>query len=193
MGIPKGHVWPENVRADDGTIRMTKGKSMRTIDLKTALEELQKLADADSSRTASCSLAERINGKLEAVCLVGHAYADWGIPLSALYNMENVVGAERFIEPLDDEYDDDDWRNPKFGERYGLQFTIAAGAVLAFAQALQDNGESWGQVVEKTKARAIAAWGPDLIDDGEIYKHGSHRISWPVGELLPTTTLRSTF
>lgn len=178
--------------------RMTKGKDMRTIDLRTALEELQKLADANPTRTEECTLAtsfrddnDRVSWR--AVCIVGHAYADWGIPLSTLYHMENVVGAERLVDRLDDEFDDDDWSDPKFGERFGLQFTVAAIAVLALAQTLQDNGVKWGPAVAEAKDRAIAAWGPDLIDDGEIYRHGSQRVSWPVGELLPTTAPRSTF
>lgn len=149
---------------------------VRVIHLADAIAEIEKLVEREGADTVRpCVLAERTgrrsNGEFKAVCVVGSAYADWGIPLRDLDLWENAFGAEHWInrEWLDDSGEIDFLR-------YGLQFTRAAAWFLRSVQVLQDAGTRWGTALEQTRGRAHVLYGTSLEegDDAELYKHGTH-------------------
>lgn len=164
-------------------------REIRTIDLKTVVAIIQKLADEHPGRIARCTLASRmpdlIDGEVvdvpHAVCIVGHAYLVLGVPVSDLCDIENVVGAERWTN--------DDWAEHEgpvdFPGLYGIQFTVAARAFMLQVQREQDAGTEWGSAVWRTIGRAHVVFGTELNDPGEIFEHGERPL-WPQGE-VPTT------
>lgn len=150
---------------------------VRVIHLADAIAELEQLVEREGADTVrSCVLAERkrrrhSDDEFTAVCIVGNAYADWGIPLRDLDLWENTFGAERWInrEWLDDSGAID-------FRRYGLQFTRAAAWLLRSVQFEQDFGTRWGTALERTRGRAHVLYGTDLDEglDVELYEHGTH-------------------
>lgn len=153
-------------------------REIRVITLKDAVEELRKLADRVPHRVAVGILAEPFgyipSGAQHAVCIVGHAYAEWGIPVADLACWENRVGAERWLPGTGP----DGEGGPVDFLDYGIRFTVAAAAFLHEAQKLQDGGITWGTVFHTLLGRAHVVFGTELIDEGTLYEHGEN-ISWP--------------
>lgn len=75
-------------------------------------------------------------------CIAGCAFSAWGVSLSALIAVEGVCVDEIALDwPLD-----------------GVELTEAAEDVLCTAQNRQDDGATWGHVLELAMDKAVE-WG----------------------------------
>lgn len=141
----------------------------RVIHLADVFEILDKLVEREGYGTVRrCVLARR--GDPRAHCIVGNVYAELGVPLNHLVDLEAAVGAEHWIES---------WRIEEEGAfslaNYGIRITRAVAWVLKQVQALQDAGFVWGTAVERTRGRVHVIFGSEYIETeaaAELYVHG---------------------
>lgn len=162
-------------------------REIRIITLRDAVEELRKLAEGAPQKVAVGILAEPGGYSYRGpspVCIVGHAYRDWGIPLADLACWENRVGAERWLPGTGP----DGEGGPVDFLDYGIRFTVAAAAFLLQAQRMQDDGIEWGTVFQTMLGRAHVVFGTELLDEGTLYEHGEP-LGWP--ELTPSVIRRN--
>lgn len=153
-----------------GTVLEVK-REERVIHLADVFEILDKLVEREGYGTVrACVLARR--GDPRAHCIVGNVYAELGVPLNHLVDLEAAVGAEHWIES---------WRIEEEGAfslaNYDLRLTRAAAWALLLVQKLQDEGNPWGTAVERTRGRAHVIFGTEYDETKrpngpELYVHG---------------------